>query len=247
MKQKFINLKKEEKMKEILLEIKHDETGKFMSRPNRYLAEVEINGNVELVHVHDPGRLKELLIPGAEVYIKRAGNPARKTKWDLIAVENNGETVLLNSAYHRYIAEAYLKNFQISKFGAYDYIKPEAKYKDSRLDFYMEKGNEKIWLEVKGCTLTVGKAAMFPDAPTKRGLKHLRELEELSRENRAAILILIFRKSEYFMPNFETDPEFGRKLIEISQNGVDVYPVQLEFTGGKIFYRGIIPLYSKNL
>ena len=101
-------------MKEILLEIKHDKTGKFISRPNRYLAEVEIDGNIELVHVHDPGRLKELLIPGAEVYIKRAVNPARKTRWDLIAVENNGETVLLNSAYHRYIAEAYLKNFAVS-------------------------------------------------------------------------------------------------------------------------------------
>ena len=234
-------------MKEILLEIKHDKTGKFISRPNRYLAEVEIDGNIELVHVHDPGRLKELLIPGAEVYIKRAANPARKTRWDLIAVENNGETVLLNSAYHRYIAEAYLKNFAVSEFGVYDYIKPEAKYKDSRLDFYMEKGKEKIWLEVKGCTLTIGKAAMFPDAPTKRGLKHLRELEELSRENKAAILILIFRKSEYFMPNFETDPEFSEKLIEISQNGVGVYPIQLEFTDGKIFYRGIIPLCSKNL
>ena len=234
-------------MKELLLEIKHDETGKFISRPNRYLAEVEINGKIELVHVHDPGRLKELLLPGAEVYIKSASNPARKTTWDLIAVENNGETVLLNSAYHRYIAEAYLKNFEISEFGAYDYIKPEAKYKDSRLDFYMEKGEEKIWLEVKGCTLTVGEAAMFPDAPTKRGLKHLGELEELSEENRAAILILVFRKSEYFMPNFETDPEFSSKLIEISENGVGVYPVQLEFTDGKIYYRGILPLRSKSL
>ena len=234
-------------MKEILLEIKHDETGKFISRPNRYLAEIEVGGKIELVHVHDPGRLKELLLPGARVYIKSAANPARKTKWDLIAVENNGETVLLNSAYHRYIAEAYLKNFGISEFGAYDYIKPEAKYKDSRLDFYMEKGEEKIWLEVKGCTLTVGKAAMFPDAPTKRGLKHLIELEELSRESTAAILILVFRKSEYFVPNFETDPEFGRKLIEISQNGVGVYPIQLEFSGGKIYYRGKIPLLPKNL
>ena len=234
-------------MKKLLFEIKHDKTGKFISRPNRYLAEVEIDGNVELVHVHDPGRLKELLLPDAKVYIKSATNPARKTRWDLIAVENNGEMVLLNSAYHRYIAEAYLKNFEISEFGAYDYIKPEAKYKDSRLDFYMEKGDENIWIEVKGCTLTVGEAAMFPDAPTKRGLKHLGELLELSSENRAAILILVFRKSKYFVPNFETDPEFSRKLIEISKKNVGVYPIQLEFSKGKIYYKGILPLYTENL
>jgi sugar fermentation stimulation protein A len=233
-------------MKEILLEINHDETGKFISRPNRYLAEIEVNGVIELVHVHDPGRLKELLLPGAKVYIKSAANPARKTRWDLIAVENKGEIVLLNSAYHRYIAEAYLKNFKISKFGAYDYIKAEAKYKDSRLDFYLEKGEEKVWIEVKGCTLTVGNAAMFPDAPTKRGLKHLRELEELSRENTAAILILVFRKSEYFTPNFETDPEFSKKLIEISKSNVGVYPIQLEFSNGKIYYRGTLPLHAEN-
>lgn len=229
-------------MEEVLLEIKHDETGRFISRPNRYLAEIEINGNIELVHVHDPGRLKELLLENVKVYVKRATNPNRKTKWDLIAVENDGEKVLLNSAYHRYIAEAYLKNSKISKFALYDYIKPEAKYKDSRLDFYLEKSNDKIWIEVKGCTLTADKIAMFPDAPTKRGLKHLTELEELSKENIAAILILVFRKSDFFSPNFETDPDFSEKLIEVSKNKVKVYPVQLEFKGDKIYYKGDLEL-----
>lgn len=229
-------------MGEVLLEIKHDEIGRFISRPNRYLAEIEINGNIELVHVHDPGRLKELLLENAKVYVKRAINTNRKTKWDLIAVENNKEKVLLNSAYHRYIAEAYLKNPKISKFGSFDYIKPEAKYKDSRLDFYLEKSNDKIWIEVKGCTLTSNKIAMFPDAPTKRGLKHLTELEELSNENIAAIIILVFRKSDFFSPNFETDIDFSEKLIEVSKNGVKVYPIQLEFKKDKIYYKGDLEL-----
>ena len=100
-------------MKEVLLEIAHDETGEFISRPNRYLAEIKMKNQIELVHVHDPGRLKELLLPNAKVYLKKALNTNRKTKWDLIAVDNDGEKVLLNSAYHRYIAQAYLNNFNI--------------------------------------------------------------------------------------------------------------------------------------
>ena len=223
-------------MKEVLLEIAHDETGEFISRPNRYLAEIKMKNQIELVHVHDPGRLKELLLPNAKVYLKKALNTNRKTKWDLIAVDNDGEKVLLNSAYHRYIAQAYLNNFNISKFGKYNYIKPEMKYKDSRLDFYLENDDEKIWIEVKGSTLTRDNIALFPDAPTKRGLKHLTELEELRKENRAAILILVFRKSDCFYPNFETDADFSKKLIEISKNGVEVYPIQLEFEDNKIYY-----------
>ena len=225
-----------------LMEINHDKKGIFLNRPNRYLAEVEIDGLNELVHVHDPGRLKELLIPGTTAYLKRAANPLRKTKWDLIAVDNNNEKVLLNSAYHRYIAEAYLKNFKISKFGIYQTIKPEKKYKDSRIDFFLEKEDESIWIEVKGCTLTYEGTALFPDAPTKRGLKHLTELEELSENERAAVLILVFRKSKIFSPNFSTDPEFSSKLMEISKGKVEIYPIQLEFTDNKIFYNGDIPL-----
>ncbi|MBP9479453.1 MAG: DNA/RNA nuclease SfsA [Sebaldella sp.] len=231
-------------MKKMLLEITHDEIGEFLSRPNRYLAEVKINDKVELVHVHDPGRLKELLLPNTKVYLKKASNPNRKTSWDLIAVDNGGEKVLLNSAYHRYIAQAYLDDFTISKFGKYNYLKPEMKYKDSRLDFYLENDKEKIWIEVKGCTLTVDDVALFPDAPTKRGLKHLTELEELKKENRAAIIILVFRKSEYFSPNFETDVDFSEKLIEVSKNGVEVYPIQLEFKDDKIYYIKNLELHS---
>ncbi len=197
------------------------------------------------VHVHDPGRLKELLYPGNQVLLKRMANTNRKTKWDVIAAFCDGEWILVISGYHREIAEWVIKNEEINPFGKLGKIKAEVKFGHSRLDFLLEKddGNE-IWVEVKGCTLAVDGVALFPDAPTKRGTRHLRHLMEAKEGGaESAILILVFRPdARCFAPNVETDPEFSRVFYEAVDVGVEVYPLLFQYKNKIINYIGKIPV-----
>lgn len=145
--------------------------GVFHSRPNRFIANVYINGVLETVHVKNTGRCKELLLPGAEVILEVSDNPARKTNYDLIAVYKDGlGLVNIDSQLCNKVAGEWLAG------QGYDYIKPEYNYGASRVDFYMEKNGEKYLMEVKGCTLEIDGVGYFPDAPTERGIKHLKEL-----------------------------------------------------------------------
>lgn len=230
-------------------EIKCDEKGIFLERPNRFIAEVKLNsGSLETVHVHDSGRIKELLYEGNMVNIKSASNPNRKTKWDMIsAVGDNGEEVLINSAYHRYISENILRDPELSPFDNFDTLKAEVKYGKSRIDYLLTKDGKKIWVEVKGVSLAVERVAMFPDAPSTRAQKHLRELMEIvGNGERAAVMLLIFREVKYFRPKWETDPVFSELFYEAIKMGVEIYPIQLEFKDGNINYKGLVPIgYEK--
>ena len=231
-------------MKEIY-EIKCDQKGSFLERPNRFIAQVKLDdGSLETVHVHDSGRIKELLFEGNRVNIKSASNPKRKTKWDMIsALSDDGEEVLINSAYHRYISENIIRDPEISPFGNIDTLKAEVKYGGSRIDYMLSKDNQNIWVEVKGVSLSVDKVAMFPDAPSTRAQKHLKELMELlEKGERAAVLLLIFRNSDYFRPKWETDPVFSELFYEAREKGVEIYPVQLELRDGSINYKGLLPI-----
>lgn len=226
-------------------EIKCDEKGIFLERPNRFIAQVKLDsGSLETVHVHDSGRIKELLYEGNRVNIKSASNPNRKTRWDMIsALGDNGEEVLINSAYHRYISESILRDPDISPFGNFDTLKAEVKYGGSRIDYMLTKDGKKTWIEVKGVSLAVEKVAMFPDAPSTRAQKHLRELMEIVENgDGAAVMLLIFRDAKYFRPKWETDPLFSELFYEAKEKGVEVYPVQLEFKGGDINYKGLVPI-----
>jgi sugar fermentation stimulation protein A len=226
-------------------EIKCDEKGIFLERPNRFIAEVKLDsGSLETVHVHDSGRIKELLYEGNRVNIKSASNPNRKTRWDMIsAIGDNGEEVLINSAYHRYISENILRDTEISPFGDFDALKAEVKYGKSRIDYVMTKDGKKIWIEVKGVSLAVEKVAMFPDAPSIRAHKHLRELMEIVENgDRAAVMLLVFRNAEYFRPRWETDPVFSELFYEAMKKGVEIYPIQLELKDGDINYRGLVSI-----
>lgn len=230
-----------------LMEIKTDYTAIFKKRPNRYVAEVdipELNLKDETIHVHDPGRLKELLYPGNKVRIKKATNPKRKTKWDLIAAEKNNEEIMVNSAYHRNISYFILNNENINPLGKMKNIKAEVKYNKSRIDYLVEKAkNKKIWIEIKGCTLTENGIAKFPDAPTLRGRKHLEELIKIIEEGgNAAIYLLVFGKSECFKPNMETDTKFAETFYKAMKSGVEIYPIQLSYNKGIISYEGILPI-----
>ncbi|NIA23513.1 MAG: DNA/RNA nuclease SfsA, partial [Proteobacteria bacterium] len=212
--------------------------------PNRFLGKVKReNGEIAEVHVHDPGRLKELLYEGNEVLIRRAKNENRKTKWDLIAAKSEGKWILVNSSFHRNIAEAIIKNRSVSLFRDFDKIMAEVKNGDSRIDFLLIKKDRKMWVEVKGCTLKKGKAALFPDAPTLRGRKHLLNLiDSVKRGDESAVLILIFVDAEIFSPNKKTDPEFSDTLKKAYESGVKIYTVVLDYQKNYIHFKGEIPI-----
>lgn len=191
---------------------------KFISRPNRFIAHVEVHGEEIKVHVKNTGRCKELLIPGRTVYLEKASNPDRKTPFDLVAVETPIGIVNIDSQAPNAVVKEWLMKQD------YDLVVPEYKYGNSRIDFYMEKGEDKYLLEVKGCTLIKDGIGYFPDAPTERGVKHLRELTaaiDKGYKAMAAFVIQVEGVSEV-RPNIETHPEFGVALNEAKEAGVEV-------------------------
>ncbi len=193
--------------------------GIFMERPNRFVAVVKIDGQKEIVHVKNTGRCKELLIPGCEVWLTAPGTPGRKTTYDLVAVrKENGILFNIDSQAPNKVAREWLEGQH------YDRVQPEYTYGDSRIDFYMERGSEKYLMEVKGCTLEVDGIGYFPDAPTERGVKHLRELAGAAKDGYQAMLAFVIQMDGVteVRPNIETHAEFGTALEEAKAAGVKV-------------------------
>ena len=193
--------------------------GVFKSRPNRFIANVYINGVLETVHVKNTGRCKELLLPGAEVILEVSDNPARKTNYDLIAVYKDGlGLVNIDSQLCNKVAGEWLAG------QGYDYIKPEYNYGASRVDFYMEKNGEKYLMEVKGCTLEIDGVGYFPDAPTERGIKHLKELTTaVERGFHCSVAFVIPMEGvTEVRANVATHKAFGDALEEAKAAGVEV-------------------------
>ncbi len=202
-------------------------SGKFIKRPNRFIAEVVVDGKAEVVHVKNTGRCKELLLPNAMVFLEVSDNPARKTKYDLIAVYKEGlGLVNIDSQAPNKVVYEWLKT------QGYSYIKPEFTYGKSRFDFYMEKNNEKYLLEVKGCTLEIDGVGYFPDAPTERGVKHLKELIRAKKEgyNCAIAFVIQMEGIEEVLPNGKTHPEFLKTFNEAKENGVEVLFLKCKVT-----------------
>lgn len=227
-----------------IYKIDYDEEATFLERPNRFIARVlRDNGEEVICHVHDSGRLPELLYVGNRVKIKKASNPDRKTGWDVISAKAESEDILINSAYHRYISENILKNPKISPFGEVDELKAEVKYGKSRIDYKLIKDGKEIWVEIKGVSLSVEREAQFPDAPSERAQKHLLELMEIVEEgHRGAVVLLVLRDSYGFRPRFETDPKFNEVFYKAKEKGVEIYPLQLEYKDGNINYIGPIEI-----
>lgn len=190
----------------------------FVDRPNRFIANVEINGTPAVCHVKNTGRCRELLVKGAEVYLQHSDNPARKTAYDLVAVRKGSLLINMDSAAPNKAAAEYLRK----KFGENAVINPEVKYGSSRIDFYVRSGEEKWFIEVKGVTLERGGSAFFPDAPTERGVKHLNELcRAVSEGYKACALFIVQMKGiRDFAPNEVTHPEFGEALRRAEKCGV---------------------------
>lgn len=191
----------------------------FLDRPNRFIAYVELEGRIETVHVKNTGRCRELLIPGAEVWLTAPGTPGRKTAYDLMAVRKaNGVLFNIDSQAANAVVREWLEGRD------YDRIVPEYRYGDSRIDFYMERGEERHLLEVKGCTLEQDGIGYFPDAPTQRGLKHLRELIRAAHEGYLASIAFVIQMDGVteVRPNMQTHPEFGAALEAAKESGVRV-------------------------
>lgn len=193
--------------------------GKFLSRPNRFIAYAEIDGRTEKCHVKNTGRCRELLVPDCDIWLDRAKNPERKTRYDLVAVRK-GERLINMDSYAPNLAAG---EFLPELFPGAE-IKSEYTYGNSRFDFYIEYNSKKIFLEVKGVTLENNGIVMFPDAPTERGVKHLREHIRCAEEGYGAYLLFVVQMSgvKYFMPNDETHPQFGETLRQAAERGVHI-------------------------
>ena len=201
--------------------------GKFHSRPNRFIAHVWLDGKLETVHVKNTGRCRELLLPDVPVILQKSDNPARKTKYDLISVykENLGWVNIDSQAPNKVMKEWLLKQ-------NYTLVRPEYTYGNSRLDFYMEKGNEKYLMEVKGCTLEIDGVGYFPDAPTERGIKHLNELAGAAGEGFTSIAAFVIQMEgiHEVRANVATHKEFGEALERAKEAGVTVVCMECRVT-----------------
>ena len=193
----------------------------FLQRPNRFIAQVLLNGQEETVHVKNTGRCKELLVPGAKVYLEKGKNPARKTAWDLIAVEKGDRLINMDSQLPNKVAEEWLAQ---GGFGHFSQLFREQTWGASRLDFCLKDARRTKYVEVKGVTLEEGGRVYFPDAPTARGVKHLEELTRIRREGMEAAVLFVVQMDGVtaFSPNDATDPAFGDALRRAKDAGVEI-------------------------
>ena len=196
--------------------------GTFISRPNRFVAYVEICGKTEICHVKNTGRCKEILTPGATVYVEKSDNPERKTKYDVIAVYKGEELINIDSQAPNKVFGEWVNKSDF--FDNVNFVKPECKYKNSRFDYYLEADGKKIFVEVKGVTLEVDGIVKFPDAPTQRGVKHINELADCVKNGYDAYIFFIIqmKNCKYFTPNTDTHPEFADALKSAKNQGVKV-------------------------
>jgi len=198
--------------------------GVFLERTNRFIAKVKINNKIEIVHVKNTGRCKEILISGTKVYLEKSNNPNRKTAYSLISVYKEDVLINIDSQVPNQVVFEALQNNQIENIKDIVYIKREKTYGNSRFDIYYETKKEKGFVEVKGVTLENNKIAKFPDAPTIRGTKHINELIKATNEGyKCHIFFLIQLKGcELFMPNEETDYLFANTLKEAKNKNVNI-------------------------
>ena len=216
----------------------------FLRRINRFTAFVELNGREEMVHVKNTGRCKELLLEGARVFLEEADKEGRKTKYSLIAVYKGDVLVNMDSQAPNQMAAEALAEGKIEEIGEVDFLKREVKYENSRFDLFYQKGDKKGFIEVKGVTLEEGGIAMFPDAPTERGTKHLRELIKAKEEGyEATVLFVIQMKGvKEFRPNEERDKAFTEALRQAAEAGVDILAYDCGVQVGEVWIENKIPV-----
>ena len=222
------------------------ETGKFIERPNRFIAYVEIAGQKETVHVKNTGRCAELLQPGATVYVQKADNPERKTQWDLIGVKKGKRMINMDSQIPNKVVEEWIRKGNL--FPHATLIRPETTYKQSRFDLYVEEGERKIFIEVKGVTLEIDGVVKFPDAPTERGVKHIKELCEALEDGYEAYVFFVIQMKgvKYFTPNMVTHAAFGDALRNAQEQGVRILAYDCKVGKDSIEIHKEVPVVFRN-
>ena len=215
--------------------------GTFLSRPNRFIAHVEIGGQTEVVHVKNTGRCRELLPAGAQVWCQKADNPSRKTKFDLITVQKGSRLINMDSQAPNIAAKEWLLS---GGLGPVENLRAETVHGDSRFDFSFTLDGKPCFLEVKGVTLELGGVCAFPDAPTERGAKHLRGLAKAAAEGCGAYVLFVIQMADvrYLHPNDATDPNFGTALREAAANGVQVLAMDCDVTVDSMTIRKAVPV-----
>ena len=213
--------------------------GNFLCRPNRFIAHILIDGQEEICHVKNTGRCRELLTPGAQVWCLDAGNAKRKTRYDLIAVQKGERLINMDSQAPNAAAKEWLLG---GRLGEITDLKPETKWGDSRFDFSFMKEGRRCFLEVKGVTLETDGVCAFPDAPTVRGAKHLRELTALAQAGYGAYVLFVIQMEDvkYLHPNDVTDPDFGKALRQAAAAGVKVLAVTCKVTPDTMAISGAV-------
>lgn len=216
--------------------------GTFISRPNRFIAHVMIDGKVEICHVKNTGRCKELLVDGARVYLEKSNNIKRKTAYSLISVEKGQRLINIdsqapNKAFYEAISNRIIL---LPNFEEVITIKPEKAYGASRLDFYIENNNQKSFIEVKGVTLEENGVVSFPDAPTERGLKHIHELIKAKEEGYTPYIVFVVQMNhvKYLIPNDNTHKEFGEALRYAKEKGVHILAYECDVTPDSMTLNG---------
>ncbi len=200
--------------------------GKFIARPNRFIARVEIDGEEHTVHVKNTGRCRELLQPRASIYLEKSDNPARKTCYDLVSVVKGHRIVNMDSQLPNGLVEEWLRESEEAKeiFGNISFIRREKTYGKSRFDLYVESGDRKMFIEVKGVTLENHNVVSFPDAPTERGIKHLNELVDALQDGYETYVFFVIQMEgvDCFTPAWDKHKEFGDALVNALNKGVKV-------------------------
>ena len=215
--------------------------GIFLRRPNRFVAHVEINGNVEIVHVKNTGRCRELLPEGAKIWCQKSSNPNRKTQYDLICVEKGNRLINMDSQAPNAAVGEWLRS---GGFGNVTDVRPEVKFENSRFDFAFRKDGKDCFMEVKGVTLENDGICAFPDAPTTRGAKHLRELIRATEKGYGAYVLFVIQMSDaqYLHPNDETDPDFSEALRQAQRAGVTLLAMDCEVKPDSMILRKPVPI-----
>lgn len=221
----------------------------FLSRPNRFIAQVLLDGQEATVHVKNTGRCRELLVPGCTVYLEKSDNPARKTAYDLVTVEKAGGGLRTAPRLVNMDAQAPNRLFQEwAEAGHFvpglTLLRPETKFENSRFDFYWEAGPRKGFAEIKGCTLEEDNWTWFPDAPTDRGVKHLNELLRAREQGFEAAVCFVIQMSgvDGFSPNDRTHPAFGEALRQAQDGGVEVLAAECAVTAEEVYITKEIPV-----
>lgn len=214
----------------------------FLNRPNRFIAEVLLDGLHTICHVKNTGRCRELLIPGTTVWLNKNPAPKRKTAYDLIAVQKGSRLVNIDSQAPNRVFSEWAKAGHFVP--GLTLLLPEQRYRGSRFDFYWEAGDRRGFVEVKGVTLEVDGAAYFPDAPTQRGIKHLNELAASLSEGYEASAVFVIQMPgvSFFAPNDRTHPAFGEALRQASSLGVSLLALDCTVTPDSLCMRSPVPI-----